>query len=177
MASVLYNLLSPVSNPSGNPSQNGYKEIVHGSISDFSLNDAVDTEDTTVNPDVTYYRTSAEITDVPPGSVPKDTDSTGKRGGGSASTGEAAANRSKLLEKAIDYIRHHYKPDAFEVTVKAVDIHLLDPNVDTIEIGDVVKVILADGTEKKGTCLKIQYDLMAPENTEYTIGDAEKAIR
>ena len=172
---VAFDIFSPVNNPTGNPSEKGYK-IIHGSISGVGLSDAEDTTDTTVNPDETYYESTSSEADDEPSSSSRSTDNTGQRGGGSADTGEAEANRSKLLEKALDYIKHHYKPDAFEVTVKAVDIHLLDPIVDTIEIGDVVKVILADGTEKRGTCLKIQYDLMAPENTEYTIGDAEKAI-
>ena len=173
---VTYQTLSPVNNPTGNPQAQGYQEIVHGSISDSSLKDAQNTSDTSVNPNKTYYSGENKTADEKSSSSSKATDGSGRRGGGSASTGEAEANRSKLLEKALDYIKHHYKPDAFEVTVKAVDVHLLDPTVDTIEIGDVVKVILADGTEKNGTVLKIQYDLMAPENTEYTIGDAEKAI-
>lgn len=172
---IHYETLTPVENPTGNPSANGYKEIVHGSVSDSSLNDAQNSTDTTVDPDKTYY-TAEDGTADKMTRVTKVTDETGQRGGGSSTTVTANANRSKLLEKALDYIQHNYKPDAFEVTVKAVDVHLLDPTVDTIEIGDVVKVILADGTEKKGTCVKIQYDLMAPENTEYTIGDAEKAI-
>lgn len=173
---ITYELLSPVNNPSGNPSAQGLKEIIHGSISDISLADSKNTTDTAVKPQAKYYISHTKTAVKSSGSSSRSTDGTGQRGGGNADTGEAAANRSKLLEKALDYIKHHYKPDAFEVTVKAVDIHLLDPSVDTIEIGDVVKVILSDGTEKKGTCLKIQYDLMAPENTEYTIGDAEKAI-
>lgn len=173
---VAYEILSAVNSPTGNPSANGYKEIVHGSISDFSLSDAKNSTDTTVDPNKTYYESESKTADKRPASSRRSTDDTGQRGGGGAETGEAEANRSKLLEKALDYIKHHYKPDSFEVSVKAVDVHLLDPSVDTIEIGDVVKVILADGSEKRGTCLKIQYDLMAPENTEYTIGDPERAI-
>lgn len=172
---VAYEALTPVNNPTGNPSAQGYK-IIHGSISDSSLSDAQNTTDTSVNPDETYYSSEEKSADEQPSSSSRSSDGTGRRGGGAADTGEAEANRSKLLEKALDYIKHHYKPDAFEATVKAIDIHLLDPTVDTIEIGDVVKVVLADGTEKNGTVLKIEYDLMAPENTEYTIGDAEKAI-
>lgn len=172
---VSYENLIPVNNPAGNPSSNGYK-VIHGSISDFGLSDAQPTTDTSVDSSKTYYRSEPKQAEIRSTSSSRQTDNTGQRGGGSAETGEAEANRSKLLEKALDYIRHHYKPDAFEVTVKAIDIHLLDPTADTIEIGDVVKVILADGTQKTGTCLKIDYDLMAPENTEYTIGDAEKAI-
>lgn len=173
---VNYEFLTPVNNPTGNPSEQGCKVIRHGSISDFGLNDAVETTDTVFDRHKTYYNAEVATSSAVIGAVSKSTDNTGQRGGGASSTGEADGNRSKLLEKALDYIKHHYKPDSFEVTVKAVDIHLLDPTVDTIEIGDVVKVILADGTEKKGTCLKIQYDLMAPENTEYTIGDAEKSL-
>lgn len=172
---ITYKVFSAVNNPTGNPSANGYK-VIHGSISDSSLSDAQDTTDTTVDSNKTYYTSVDKTAEKRSSSSSRSTDDTGQRGGGAAQTGEAEANRSKLLEKALDYIKHHYKPDAFEATVKAIDVHLLDPTVDTIEIGDVVKVVLADGTEKRGTCLKIQYDLMAPENTEYTIGDAEKAI-
>lgn len=173
---VTYDAYAPVNNPTGSPKDNGYKEIKHGSISDFNVGDATDSTDTTVDPNKTYYTKETTNADKQSSSSSKSSDNTGQRGGGAAQTGEAEANRSKLLEKAIDYIKHHYRPESFEVSVKAVDVHLLDPTVDTIEIGDVVKVVLADGSEKKGTCLKIQYDLMAPENTEYTIGDAEKAL-
>ena len=175
---VNYKILHPVNNPTGNPSSQGYKEVVHGRISSGvpTLSDAKDTQDTTVNPDKTYYSSTTKTAEKPAGSKSRGSDTTGHRGGGASDTAEASANRTKLLEKAIDYIKHHYKPDSFEVSVKAVDIHLLDPTVDTIEVGDIVKVILADGTEKNGTCLKIQYDLMAPENTEYTIGDPEKEL-
>ena len=171
-----YELLTPVNNPSGNPSANDYMEIRHGSISDIGLSDAKPSTDTEVDPDKDYFLSEEDPFDGGRKGDPKEIDDTGRRGGGRAKTAEAQANRNKLLKKALEYIEHHYKPDSFEVTVKAIDIHLLDPTVDTIEIGDVVKVILADGSEKHGTCLKIQYDLMAPENTEYTIGDAEKAI-
>lgn len=171
-----YEILAAVNHPTGNPKTQGYKEIVHGSISSASIGDSIDSEDTTVNPNKTYYGAILGVADNPAGSRSRSSDNSGYSGGGDAETDEAAANRVKLLDKALDYIKHHYKPDAFEVTVKAVDIHLLDPTVSTIGIGDVIKVVLADGTEKRGTCLKIQYDLMAPENTEYTIGDAEKAI-
>lgn len=170
-----YGIFKPVNNPTGNPGAKGYK-VIHGSISDSSLSDAVDTIDSVVDNDKIYYEKVSKTASRPSGSSSRHSDNSGERGGGSSDTAEAAVNRGKLLEKGIDYIKHHYKPDAFEVTVKAIDVHLLDPTVDTIEIGDVVKVVLADGSEKNGTCLKIQYDLMAPENTEYTIGDAEKAI-
>lgn len=176
---VNYKILHPVNNPTGNPSSQGYKEIIHGRIGPSAtpaLSDAKDTSDTTVDPTKTYYSSTSKSASKASGSKSRGSDSMGYRGGGAADTEEASGNRSKLLEKALDYIKHHYKPDAFEVSVKAVDIHLLDPTVDTIEVGDVVKVILADGTEKRGTCLKIQYDLMAPENTEYTIGDPEKEL-
>lgn len=173
---VQYELLRPVNNPTGNPSTQGYKEIVHGSISSASIGDSVNSTDTTVNSNKTYYGAVIGTADNPAGSRSRSSDNSGYRGGGDADTEEAGENRGKLLDKALDYIKHHYKPESFEVTVKAVDIHLLDPTVSTIGIGDVIKVVLADGTEKKGTCLKIQYDLMAPENTEYTIGDAEKSI-
>lgn len=176
--SIEYTKLVPVNNPTGDPSAQGYK-VIHGNISNASLDDSQDTTDTTVDPAKTYYQKESKTAERRRGSSSRSTDDTGQRGGGAANTGEAEANRSKLLEKGLDYIKHHYKPDSFEVTVKAIDIHLLDPTVNTIEIGDVVKVILPgdpEDIEKKGTCLKIQYDLMAPENTEYTIGDAEKAI-
>ena len=173
---VNYKILSPVNNPTGNPSTSGYREIVHGSISDSSLDDSKSSTDTSVNAGKTYYEGTIKSETKYNGSRSRSSDNTGRSGGGSSDTAEAQGNRAKLLDKALDYIKHHYKPDAFEATIKAIDLHLLDPNVDTIEIGDVVKIVLADGTEKRGTCLKIQYDLMAPENTEYTIGDAEKAI-
>lgn len=57
------------------------------------------------------------------------------------------------------------------LTVKAVDLHLLDANTDSIHLGDWVRVVsLPHGLDKLFQCTKITYDLVSPDQTEYTFG-------
>lgn len=127
----------------------------------------VKTKDTTPQSGTTYY-----IRYVKP--VDQETTSTGTKGRTDVT---ALKNRKLLLEEALDYIAHHYKPDSFTITVTALDLHLLDSNVSTIQIGDIGNVVYdRDGNSKRGTCYAIKYDLSNPEKNQYTIGDPEVAF-
>ena len=88
---ITYKVFSAVNNPTGNPSANGYK-VIHGSISDSSLNDAQDTTDTTVDSNKTYYTSVDKTAEKRSSSSSRSTDDTGQRGGGAAQTGEAEAS-------------------------------------------------------------------------------------
>lgn len=70
---------------------------------------------------------------------------------------------NKLLAKNIEM--------AITLTLKAVDLHILDVNVEQIRVGDWVRVIsLPHKLDKQFQCTKIVYDLTNPDLTEYTFG-------
>lgn len=60
---------------------------------------------------------------------------------------------------------------AVTLTVKAVDLHLLNVEVERIRLGDLVRVIsLPHGLDKYFQCTKIVHDLVNPDQTEYIFG-------
>ena len=63
------------------------------------------------------------------------------------------------------------------LTMKAVDLHLLNPDIQAIYIGDAVPVHSAPHTIiDRLMCTKIEYDLMNASNNEYTFGVPEQAL-
>ena len=55
--------------------------------------------------------------------------------------------------------------------VKAIDLHLLNVEVDKIRLGDLVRVLsIPHGIDEYFRCSKIVYDLVNPDNTEYIFG-------
>lgn len=57
------------------------------------------------------------------------------------------------------------------LTVKAVDMHILNVDTERIKLGDWVRVIsLPHGLDRLFQCTKIIYDLVSPEQNEYTFG-------
>lgn len=60
---------------------------------------------------------------------------------------------------------------AVSLSLKAVDLNLLDINVEAIRVGDWVRVIsLPHGLDRAFQCTKIVYDLVNPDNNEYSFG-------
>lgn len=60
---------------------------------------------------------------------------------------------------------------AVSLSVKAVDMHLLDVDVEQIRVGDWVRVLsLPHELDSRFQCTKIVYDLASPDQTEYTFG-------
>lgn len=60
---------------------------------------------------------------------------------------------------------------AVSLELKAVDLYLLNPDVERIKLGDWVRVLsIPHGLDKLFQCTKIVYDLEKPENDEYTFG-------
>ena len=73
------------------------------------------------------------------------------------SLGQAALNRN--IEQSIT------------LTVKAVDLYLMNVNVESFRLGDLVRVVsLPHGLDQQFRCSKIVYDLVSPDQTEYTFG-------
>lgn len=63
------------------------------------------------------------------------------------------------------------------VTVKAVDMHLIDPNAAPIYIGDKVHVLsVPHGMTDTLTCTKIEYDMENPANNTYTFGVPKQSL-
>ena len=63
------------------------------------------------------------------------------------------------------------------LTVKAVDMHLVDPNASPIYVGDKVHLIsAAHGMADELVCTKIEYDLENPANNTYTFGTPKQSL-
>lgn len=63
------------------------------------------------------------------------------------------------------------------LTLKAIDMHFADSDVQSIRIGDGVR-ILSDphGLDMKKHCVKMDVDLLKPEETAYTFGEAPRTL-
>ena len=78
---------------------------------------------------------------------------------------------STLLKEAKQYIKNHYEelPESLEIT--AIDLKLLGVNVESIHVGDVVRVTSTpNGVDKDYTCSAISYNLSQFGKTKYTLG-------
>lgn len=63
------------------------------------------------------------------------------------------------------------------LTVKAVDMHLVDPNASPIYVGDKVHLFsAAHGMADELVCTKIEYDLENPANNTYTFGTPKQSL-
>lgn len=83
---------------------------------------------------------------------------------------------STLLENAQRFMANHENvPITF--TIKAVDMHLVDPSVQEIHVGDHVQVRSAPhGISGTLTCTRIEYDLENPSNNTYTFGNPRQTL-
>lgn len=81
------------------------------------------------------------------------------------------SNASTLLKEAKQYIKNHYEelPESLEIT--AIDLKFLGVNVESIHVGDVVRVTSTpNGVDKDYTCSAISYNLSQFGKTKYTLG-------
>lgn len=66
---------------------------------------------------------------------------------------------------------------AVTLSVRAIDMHILDVNMDEIRLGDWVRVIsLPHKLDRNFQCTKIVYDLANPDQNEYTFGIEETTL-
>lgn len=86
------------------------------------------------------------------------------------------AEASTLLENAQRFMANHENiPITF--TIKAVDMHLVDPDVQEIHIGDSVMVkSTPHELSSRFVCTKIEYDLENPANNTYTFGNPRQTL-
>lgn len=81
------------------------------------------------------------------------------------------SDASTLLKEAKQYIKNHYEelPESLEIT--AIDLKLLGVNVESIHVGDVVRVTSTpNGVDKDYACSAISYNLSQFGKTKYTLG-------
>ncbi len=81
-----------------------------------------------------------------------------------------------LLENGQRYLASNVNVPT-TLTVKAVDLHLVDANASPIYVGDKVHVVSAPhGMTDELTCTKIEYDMENPANNTYTFGTPKQSL-
>ena len=83
---------------------------------------------------------------------------------------------SKLLAEGRKYLAENIEM-ATTLTVKAVDLHLLDVNTDRIRVGQKIRVLsLPHGIDTYFLCSKIVVNMTSPDKTSYTLGTTLKGV-
>lgn len=63
------------------------------------------------------------------------------------------------------------------LTIKAVDLHIIDASIDSIRLGKKVRLVSSPhGLNEPDICSVINLDIEKPENTEYTFGEPQKSL-
>lgn len=87
----------------------------------------------------------------------------------------ATKDPSELLTKAREHLKTGVEFQT--LTLKAVDMHFVDPAVDSIRLGDKVRIVSnPHGIDLTMVCSKIVIDLLNPQNTEYTFGEKPRTL-
>lgn len=83
---------------------------------------------------------------------------------------------SNLLTKGQSYLDNGIQMSV-SLTIKAIDLHLADINVERIHLGDYVRVIsLPHGLDEYFQCTKITLDMVNPAHSEYNFGVAFRSM-
>ena len=86
------------------------------------------------------------------------------------------SNASTLLENARRYMATSINIPR-TVSVRAVDLHLINKTIPYIKIGDKVEITsYVHEVNDVLTCTKIEYDLERPENNNYTFGNPKQTL-
>lgn len=86
------------------------------------------------------------------------------------------SSASTLLENAQRFMATNVNVPR-TITVRAVDLHLLNKLISPIRIGDKVKIYsTAHDVDDELTCTKIDYDLENPQNNNYTFGNPKQTL-
>ncbi len=83
---------------------------------------------------------------------------------------------SNLLTKGKNYLNSGIEM-AITLSIKAVDLHYLDVDTESINLGDYIRVVsVPHGLDKYFLCSKIVLDMQNPDKTEYTLGTGFHAM-
>lgn len=89
---------------------------------------------------------------------------------------ESVNQAETLLENARAFLANHVNLPV-TLTIKAVDMHLVDQTIPEIHVGDSVQVKSSPhGITKKLTCTKIEYDFDDVSNNTYTFGTPKQTL-
>lgn len=94
---------------------------------------------------------------------------------------ENADSVEKLHEYAVDWIKNNYHAGLTSFDISAIDMRLLNEDVDPYMVGDKIDVTYPDTllhTEvtKTLTCISAEYDLYNPDKNKYKIGVPDAAL-
>lgn len=139
-----------------------------------------------------YIDASQVFTAVRPLGKMVDGSRIGLTGGSSFITDDSAVNVFGRIEKTVifneidtqaalrqageAYLRTGIQ-SAISMTIKAVDLHMLDVNVERIRLGDFVRIVsVPHEIDAYFMCTKIEIDMANPQNTLYTFGSTQRTI-
>lgn len=89
---------------------------------------------------------------------------------------EVISSASELLQKGTDFLNKNIKASR-TISVKALDLHILDSSIDKIDVFDLLKVHSEPhGVDEYQMCTKIKIDLESPDNNEYIIGTVPEGV-
>jgi hypothetical protein len=84
---------------------------------------------------------------------------------------------NNLLSRAKDYFTENHAIIPRALDVRAVDLSLLDTDIERIKLGDYIGVRLGQDAVGEGVlCSKISLDLTEPQNTVFTLGEARTGL-
>ena len=82
---------------------------------------------------------------------------------------------AKLLQKAQEYMK--IGAELRTITLQAIDMHFLDGSIQAIRAGDTVHIVSTPhGIDLEKACCKMEIDLLEPDKTVYTFGEAPQAL-
>lgn len=82
---------------------------------------------------------------------------------------------AELLKKAQEYMK--IGAELRTITLQAVDMHFRDGSIQAIRAGDKVHIVSEPhGIDLERVCSKIEIDLIEPDKTIYTFGEARRAL-
>lgn len=89
---------------------------------------------------------------------------------------ETISSATELKEKAEAFLAKNIKASR-TISLKAIDLHMLDSSIQSIDLYDLIKVISTPhGINEYEMCTKITLNLENPESSEYIIGTVPTGI-
>lgn len=89
---------------------------------------------------------------------------------------DSVTNPQTLLENAVRFMETDMKLP-ITVTVKAVDMHMLNDEVQPIRLGNLVRIkSQPHNVVRDLVCTGIEYDIERPDQTSYTFGHPEQSL-